>query len=55
MEELSLLRQAVSTLNSVEVHGKDNMSKLLGCIYALEEIIQNSEQPTEEAGEPNAE
>ena len=33
----------VTTLNSIEVHGKDNLSKLLGCINALESILAEQE------------
>lgn len=36
--ELSLLQAVINTLNSIEVHGKDNLSKLLGCINLLESI-----------------
>lgn len=33
----------ISTLNGVEVKGKDNLDRLLGCINALETIVQASE------------
>lgn len=52
---MELIQQIINTLNTIEVKGKDNMSKLLGCIYALEEIIQNSEQTHKEDGEVNVE
>ena len=32
--------QIIATLNDIEVKGKDNMDKLLGCILALEAIEQ---------------
>ena len=32
--------QIIATLNDIEVKGKDNMDKLLGCIMALEAIEQ---------------
>lgn len=35
------------TLETIEVHGKDNLSKLLGCINALESILS---EHTEEQG-----
>lgn len=43
MENLTLLKVVVSTLNSVEVKGKDNLDKLLGSIRALESIVQAEE------------
>ena len=32
--------QIIATLNDIEIKGKDNMDKLLGCIMALEAIEQ---------------
>ena len=49
---MELLKQIIITLNTIEVKGKDNMSKLLGCIYALEGMIQ---QNTEEQSEGETE
>lgn len=46
---MELLKQIIITLNTIEVKGKDNMSKLLGCIYALEGMIQQNEQSEEES------
>lgn len=37
------LTQVVSTLNLIEVQGKDNLNRLLGCILVLEDIIANGE------------
>lgn len=34
------LKTLISTLNSVEVKGKDNMDMLLGCILTLEHMVQ---------------
>lgn len=39
INDSGMIRMVISTLNSVEVKGADNMSKLLGCINALTEII----------------
>lgn len=39
-----LLRRVISTLNTVEVRGKENMGSLLGCIEALEDIVQTEEK-----------
>ena len=39
MDIIVIIRAVIETLNEVEVKGSDNMSKLLGCINALTEII----------------
>lgn len=39
----TLLQTIVLTLEDIEVHGSENMSKLLGCINALNQIIEQSE------------
>ena len=36
----NLIKIVVSTLNEVEVKGKDNLDKLLGSINALESVVQ---------------
>lgn len=46
----TLLQKIVLTLEDVEVHGSDNLSKLLGCINALNQIIN---QPKEDGEEVN--
>ena len=35
----SRLTQVLNTLNQIEVQGKDNLNKLLGCILVLEDVI----------------
>lgn len=47
----TLIRLVISTLNDVEVKGKDNLDKLLGSINALESIVQILEVPSTEAKE----
>ena len=37
----------IVTLGKVEVHGKDNLSRLLGCIQELEKLMQ--EEATQDA------
>ena len=39
MDMFVIIRAVIETLNEVEIKGSDNMSKLLGCINALTEII----------------
>ena len=41
----TLIRLVISTLNDVEVKGKDNLDKLLGSINALESVVQILEAP----------
>lgn len=36
----NLIKIVISTLNEVEVKGKDNLDKLLGSINALESVVQ---------------
>ena len=36
----TLIRAVITTLNGVEVKGKDNLDGLLGSINALESIVQ---------------
>lgn len=38
-----MIESIIKTLNSIEVHGKDNMAKLLGVIYALEDMQKKLE------------
>lgn len=38
-----MLRDIINTLNAIEVHGKNNLAMLLGCINALEELAKKQE------------
>lgn len=38
-----LIKMVISTLDTIEVKGRDNLDKLLGCINALESVVQSSE------------
>lgn len=38
-----LIKMVISTLDSIEVKGRDNLDKLLGCINALESVVQSVE------------
>lgn len=40
--------QVINTLNRIEVHGKNNLDMLLGCIMALEQIKSQIEQDAKE-------
>lgn len=46
----------ISTLNQIEVKGKENMDRLLGCIMALEAILEadkKEKEANEEVTEEN--
>ena len=45
MDDMGMIKLIISTLNDIEVKGSENMSKLLGCINALTQIVN---QPKEE-------
>ena len=34
------LNQIIYTLNQIEVHGAENLNRLLGCIQALQSLLQ---------------
>jgi len=38
-----LLKNIINTLDTVEVKGRDNLDKLLGCINALESMLKVEE------------
>lgn len=42
--DMTLVRMVISTLNCIEVKGKDNLDKLLGCINVLETFVQIGEK-----------
>lgn len=42
-----MLEQIIYTLNSIEVKGKDNLDKLLGCILMLEQMQAESNKQEE--------
>ena len=44
----TLLKMISSTLNTIEVKGKDNLDRLLGCINAIDSIVKSAEEPAEE-------
>ena len=48
-EDLDKLAQVINTLNAVPVAGKANLSMLLGCIGALENIaVKHAQEKQEE-------
>ena len=45
------LKNVIATLGSIEVHGKNNLDMLLGCLMALEQIDAQMEQEEKPKGE----
>lgn len=41
--KVELLKMVISTLDCIEVKGRDNLDKLLGCINALETVVLSVE------------
>lgn len=40
-----LLKAVIHTLNTVSVHGKEDLDSMLGCIQALEKLVSEIENP----------
>lgn len=51
---LIILKSILDTLENVEVHGKDNMTRLVACMNALEQLIQEASQPEQPAEQSQA-
>ena len=41
---MEVIKKVISTLGNIEVHGRDNLDMLLGCIMALEQIDAQMER-----------
>ena len=41
--DLTIIKAVITTLDSIEVKGRDNLDALLGCINALESFVQIAE------------
>lgn len=50
-----MFKGIIRTLDSIEVHGKDNLDKLLGCILLLESFQQRFENDLKAKTEPKQE
>lgn len=48
MDIIGKLSAVVNTLDHVEVKGRDNMDRLLGCIQTVEAVINALTTPAEE-------
>ena len=51
----TMIRIIISTLNDVEVRGRENLDKLLGCINALESVVQSLDVENSKPAEDNME
>ncbi len=54
MDKVTIVGQILTTLNAVEVRGKANLDRLLGCIQALESLaeeLKNEQSEVENNGE----
>jgi hypothetical protein len=51
----TMIRIIISTLNDVEVRGRENLDKLLGCINALESVAQSLDAENSKASENDME
>lgn len=45
------ISDVIATLNQIDVRGRDNMDRLLGCIIALESIQAEQDAPVDEETE----
>lgn len=50
-----MFKGIIHTLDSIEVHGKDNLDKLLGCILLLESFQQRFENDLKAKAGPERE
>lgn len=47
---MEIIQFIINTLNTIKVSGKDDLQKLLGCILALESLINDTEEKEKENG-----
>lgn len=48
------IKKIIATLGNIEVHGKNNLDMLLGCIMALEQIDAQMKQEAKKKEEETA-
>lgn len=51
---MDTIKAIISTLNNIEVHGKNNLDMLLGCIMALEQMDAQMKQEAKKKEEETA-
>ena len=47
-ENKTNLINVINTLNTIEVKGRENMNRLLGCILLLERVVAEADAPADE-------
>lgn len=57
MDHLIILRSVLDTLENIELRGRDNHVRMVACMNALEQLIQEASQPVPErpAEQPQSE
>lgn len=50
---METIKSIIATLNRVEVHGKQNLDMLLGCIMALERLMQSGGEEEDDGRQEN--
>ena len=50
-----LLQYILNTLNTINVHGAEDMQKMLGCMEAIKQLIELANHPPDESEEPKEE
>lgn len=54
MDNINLIRRVIATLDSVDVRGRENMDKLLGCMMTLDSIAAQLEKEAAEHADADA-
>lgn len=49
MTQFERIKAVRRTLEEIDIRGRDNIDKMLGCMMALDQIIAEASQPTQEA------
>lgn len=49
MTQFERIKAVRRTLEEIDVRGRDNIDKMLGCMMALDQIIAEAPRPTQEA------
>lgn len=51
MDMIGTLKAVENTLNQIEVKGRENMDRLLGCIIAVQKLQEKLKESGQDAGE----
>ncbi len=50
-QQIKTLSSVVYTLGDIDVHGRENLDKMLGCIMTLEDMIKEARNADDKAEE----